>query len=66
MNLNYLYNFMDAPSFFSGRCNTGTIPDLAFASAGFDSLQLYRRTPEKFPSSQQRPLIIMAQKTWPK
>ena len=33
-----LYNAKDAASFYSGRWNTGTNPDLAFASVGPNSL----------------------------
>ena len=29
-----LYNAKDAASFYSGRCNTGNNPDLAFTSVG--------------------------------
>ena len=35
-----------------GRWNTGAYSDLAFASAGFGSLQLDGRILEKFPRSQ--------------
>ena len=49
---------MDAPNFFSGRWNTGTNADLAFASASHNSWHLDRRTLEKFPRSQHRPSLI--------
>ena len=53
-----LYNAKDAASFYSGRWNTGTNPDLAFASAGPNSRLPDRRVLGKFPSSQHRPLLI--------
>ena len=62
-NLALLYNPKDAPSFFSGRWNTGTNPDLAFVSGGNNSWLLDRRTLEKFPKSQHRPSLITASKT---
>ena len=49
-----LHNPKDAPSFFSGHWNTGTNPDLAFASASHNRWHLDRRTLEKFPRSQHR------------
>ena len=39
-----LYNAKDAASFYSGRWNTGTNPDLAFASVGPNS-----RLPDRRP-----------------
>ena len=48
--------------FISCRWKTRTNPDLAFASAGLDRLQLDARTLEKFPRSQHRPSLIMAAK----
>ena len=53
-----LYNAKDAPSFYSGRWNTGTNPDLAFASVGLNSRLLDRRVLEKIPRSQHRPSLI--------
>ena len=53
-----LYNAKDAASFYSGRWNTGTNPDLAFASIGPNSCSLDIRVLEKFPWSQHRPLLI--------
>ena len=57
-----MYNSKDTFSFFSGRWNTGTSPDLAFLSADLDSLQLDRRTSGKLPKFQHRPLLIMVSK----
>ena len=56
--LSLLYNAKDAASFYSGRWNTGTNPDLAFASVGPNSPLPDRRVLEKFPSSQHRPSLI--------
>ena len=53
-----LYNAKDAASFYSGRWNTGTNPDLAFASIGPNSRLPDRRVLEKFPRSQHRPSLI--------
>ena len=53
-----LYNAKDAASFYSGCWNTGTNPDLAFASVGPNSRLLDRRVLDKFPRSQHRPLLI--------
>ena len=53
-----LYNAKDAASFYSGRWNTGTNPDLAFASVGPNSCLPDRRVLDKFPRSQHRPLLI--------
>ena len=53
-----LYNAKDAASFYSGRWNTGTNPDLAFAIVGPNSCLPDRRVLEKFPRSQHRPLLI--------
>ena len=53
-----LYNAKDAASFYSGRWNTGTNPDLAFASVGPNSRLLDRRVLDKFPRSQHRPSLI--------
>ena len=48
-----LYNAKDAASFYSGRWNTGTNPDLAFASVDPNS-RLPETCPfDKFPRSQQ-------------
>ena len=57
-NLALLYNPKDAASFVSGRWNTGTNPDLAFASGSLDSQLPDRRVLEKFPRSQHRPSLI--------
>ena len=53
---------MDALSFFSGRWNIGTNPDLVFASVDLNSSELDRRTLEKFPKSQHRLSLIAASK----
>ena len=53
-----LYNAKDAASFYSGRWNTGTNPDLAFPSVGPNSLLPDRRVLKKFPRSQHRPSLI--------
>ena len=53
-----LYNAKDVASFYSGRWNTGTNPDLAFASVGPNSHLPDRRVLDKFPRSQHRPLLI--------
>ena len=53
-----LYNVKDGASFYSSRCNTGTNPDLAFASAGPNSHLPDRRVLENFPRSQHRPSLI--------
>ena len=57
-NLALLYNQKDSASFHSGRWNSGTNPDLAFASADLDSRLTDRRVLEKFPKSQHRPSLI--------
>ena len=62
-NLALLHNPKDPPSFFSGRWNTCTNPDLAFASKGHVCWQLDRRILEKFSRSQQRPSLIKSSKT---
>ena len=53
-----LYNAKDAASFYSGVWNTGTNPDLAFASVGPNSRLPDRRVLDKFPRSQHRPSLI--------
>ena len=53
-----LYNAKDAISFYSGRWNTGTNPDLAFASVDPNSRLPDRHVLEKFPRSQHRPSLI--------
>ena len=53
-----LYNAKDAASFYSGCLNTGTNPDLAFASVGPNSRLPDRRVLEKFPRSQHQPSFI--------
>ena len=54
-----LYNPKDAASFYSGRWNSGTNPDLAFASADLDNGLPDRHVLEKFPKSQHRPSLII-------
>ena len=56
--LTLLYKAKDAASFYSGRWNTGTNPDLAFASVGPNSRLPDRRVHDKFPRSQHRPSLI--------
>ena len=53
-----LYNAKDAASFYSGRWNTGTNPDLAFASVCPNSRLPDRHVLDKFPRSQHRPSLI--------
>ena len=53
-----LYNVKDATSFYSGRWNTGTSPDLAFASVDLNSCLPDRHVLDKFPRSQHRPSLI--------
>ena len=53
-----LYNAKDAASFYSGHWNTGTNPDLAFASVDPISRLPDRRVFDKFPRSQHRPSLI--------
>ena len=53
-----LYNAKDSASFYSSHWNTGTNPDLAFASVGPNSRLPDRRVLEKFPRSQHRPSLI--------
>ena len=53
-----LYNAKDAASFYSGRWNTGTNPDLAFASVGPNNHLPDRHVLDKFPRSQHRPSLI--------
>ena len=53
-----LYNAKDAASFYSGCWNTGTNPDLAFASVRPSSRLPNRRVLKKFSRSQHRPLLI--------
>ena len=47
-----LYNAEDVSRFYFGRWNTGTNPDLAFASVGPNSRLPDRRVLEKFAWSQ--------------
>ena len=63
-NLALLYNGKDASSFYSGRWNAGTNPDLAFASVGPNSRLPDRRVFEKFPRSQYQPLLITPPNLW--
>ena len=53
-----LYNAKDASSFYSCSWNTGTNPDLAFASVGPNSCLPDRIVLEKFPRSQYWPSLI--------
>jgi len=53
-----LYNSKEAASFFSGRSNVGTNPDLAFASFGQDSRLPDRRVLGNFLRSEHRPSLI--------
>ena len=53
-----LYNVKDAASFYSGRWNTGTNSDLAFASVGPNCRLTDRYVVEKFLRSQHRPSLI--------
>ena len=53
-----LYNAKDTASFYSGRWNTGTNPDLTFASVGPNSRLPDRRVLERFPRSQHGPSLI--------
>ena len=57
--INCLYNAKDVASFYSGRWNTGTNPDLAFASVGPNSHLPNRRVLEKFPRSQHQPSFFI-------
>ena len=57
-----LYNAKDGSSFYSGRRNTGTNPDLAFASVGPNSRLPDRRVLDKFPRSQHRSSLITPQR----
>ena len=54
----YNANAKDVASFYSGRWNTDTNPDLAFASVGPNSRLPDRRVLEKFPRSQHRSSLI--------
>ena len=54
-----LYNAKDAASFYSGRWNTGTNPDLIFASVGLNIRLLDKRVLENFPRSQHQPSLII-------
>ena len=58
-NLALLFNSKDPASFHSGRWNTGTNPDLAFAGVDPDSRLPDRRVLDKFPRSQHRPSLII-------
>ena len=53
-----LYNAKDTASFYSGRWNTGTNSDLAFASVDSNSRLPDRRILDKFSRSQHRPSLI--------
>ena len=60
-NLSHLFNSKDSASFYSGRRNSGTNRDLAFASADSDSCLPDKHALEKFPKSQHRPSLITQQ-----
>ena len=53
-----LYNAKDTASFYSSHWNTGTNPDLAFASIGPNSRLLNRHILEKSPRSQHQLSLI--------
>ena len=53
-----LYNAKNAASFYSGRWNTGTTPDLAFVSVGPNNRLADKRVLDKFPRLQHRPSLI--------
>ena len=57
-NLTLLYNPKEPGSFHSARWNSGTNPDLAFASSTEDQPPPTHRVLEKFPRSQHRPSLI--------
>ena len=54
-----LHDPKDVATFYSGRWNNGTNPDLIFVSVGPDSHVPDRRILEKLPRSQHRPLFIV-------
>ena len=62
-NLALLHNPKDDLSFFPGRCNIGTNPDLAFISNGQLANGVDRRILEKFHKSQHRSSLIKSSKT---
>ena len=53
-----LYNVRDTASFYSGRWDTGTNPDLTFARVDSNSRLPDRRVLKKFLRLQHRPLVI--------
>ena len=57
-NISLLYNPKDALSFFSGPWNTGTNPDLDFASENLNSFEVDGRTLEKILRSQHQSSVI--------
>ena len=57
-NLTLLYNSKEPDSFHSACWNSGTNPDLAFASSTEDQPSPTRRVLEKFPRSQHWPSLI--------
>ena len=57
-NLTLLYNPKEHDSFHSNRWNSGTNPDLAFASSTEDQPPPSRRVLKKFPRFQHRPSLI--------
>ena len=58
--LDLLRNPKDAPSFFCGRWNSETNPDLAFLSLGRDSSSSHDRRVLENSRSQHRPSLITA------
>ena len=60
--LSLLHDAKDVASFYSSLWNTGTNPDLAFASADPNSRLPDRRVLEKFPRSQHRASLITPQR----
>ena len=60
-NFSLLYNFKDTPNFLTGRWNTGTNPDLTFAS-DLNTVELERRmfqASTKIVATSLRHLILM-------
>ena len=59
-----MHNPKNAGSFFSGCWNTGTNPDMTFASKDLSSSVLRKHALEKFSWSQHQPLLIAASKNF--
>lgn len=57
-NMTLLYNPKEPDSFHSARWNSGTNPDLAFASSIKYQSPVVRHVLEKFPRTQHRPSLI--------